>query len=214
MCFAAVHGLVNSLSDVDALQEDDSIRIASCFDHEEIGSLSAQGADSNFLPSILRRLALVNGQDSAASSAIERSYAKSFFLSADMAHAVNPNYASKYESEHKPAINGGPVIKVNANQRYATNSAGIALLQKIANEASLKLQLFVVRQDSPCGGTIGPMLSAKLGIRTLDIGNPQLSMHSIRETSGTQDVGHAVHLFQHFYSRYPQLSRMINIEGK
>lgn len=154
--------------------------------------------------------------------------ARSFLLSADMAHAVNPNYASKYEADHKPEMNRGPVIKVNANARYATNSPGIVLLQEIARKAGqaaqeedegkvdakagVPLQLFVVRNDSSCGSTIGPMLSAHLGARTLDLGNPQLSMHSIRETAGTEDVHHAIRLFSSFFRHYSSLEKKILVD--
>ena len=99
-----------------------------------------------------------------------------------MAHSVHPNYPGKYESQHRPEMNKGTVIKINANARYATNSPGIVLVQECAREAGVPLQLFVVRNDSSCGSTIGPMLSAQMGMRTLDLGNAQLSMHSIRET--------------------------------
>jgi aspartyl aminopeptidase len=181
--FASVAGLIASLEDPAALEGDESVRIISCFDHEEVGSLSAQGADSNFLPTVLQRLNASNEN----LTAMEQCCAKSFLISADMAHAVNPNYTSAYESEHKPKLNEGVVLKVNANQRYMTNAPGIVLMQKMAELGKVKLQLFVVRQDGPCGSTIGPMLAGKLGIRTVDLGNPQLSMHSIRETGGTHD---------------------------
>jgi aspartyl aminopeptidase len=102
--------------------------------------------------------------------------------SCDQAHSVHPNYGFKYESSHRPEMNKGPVIKVNANARYATNSPGIVLTQEVAKREKVPLQLFVVRNDSSCGSTIGPMLSAALGARTVDMGNAQLSMHSIRET--------------------------------
>lgn len=152
--FASVQGLIESLAN-NSLSSDDSIRLISCFDHEEIGSLSQQGADSNFLPSILQR---INGD---SSSAYATCCAKSFLISADMAHAVNPNYVGNYESEHKTKLNEGVVIKVNANQRYTTNAPGVLLIDQLGKKAGAKLQLFVVRQDSPCGGTIGPMLAAK-----------------------------------------------------
>jgi aspartyl aminopeptidase len=139
-----------------------------------------------------------------------------------MAHSVNPNYASKYESDHRPQMNKGTVIKVNANQRYATNSPGIVLLQEVARRAKpsqdsttsagVPLQLFVVRNDSSCGSTIGPMLSAALGTRTIDVGNAQLSMHSIRETGGTYDVEHGVRLFESFFEHYTDLEAKILVD--
>ena len=137
---------------------------------------------------------------------------KSFLLSSDMAHGVHPNYADKYEGQNRPQLNLGPVIKINANQRYATNSPGIVLLKKVADKVQVPLQLFVVRNDSPCGSTIGPILAAKLGIRTLDLGNPQLSMHSIRETGGTFDILKLTDLFKSFFENYIELDRKILVD--
>jgi aspartyl aminopeptidase len=139
----------------------------------------------------------------------------------DMAHAVHPNYGGKHEADHRPQLNQGPVIKINANGRYATNSPGITLLQEVARTATKRvdddldgvpLQLFVVRNDSGCGSTIGPMLSARLGVRTLDLGNPQLAMHSIRETAGTTDVHHAIRLFTSFFQHYSSLEKTILVD--
>jgi aspartyl aminopeptidase len=218
MTFCAVKGLISSVTST-PLDNDTSIRLVACFDHEEIGSLSAHGADSNLLPAILRRLSVLPGSSSspseeslAASTAFEQTLATSFLLSADMAHAVHPNYAGKYERNHTPAMNKGPVIKINANQRYATNSPGIVLIQEVARQAKVPLQLFVVKNDSPCGSTIGPMLSAKLGVRTLDMGNPQLGMHSIRETGGSGDVESAVRLFEGFLGRFGELEGRILVD--
>ncbi len=129
-----------------------------------------------------------------------------------MAHSVHPNYEAKYESSHRPEMNKGTVIKINANQRYTTNSLGVVLLQETARLAGVPLQLFVVRNDSPCGSTIGPMLSAKMGVRTLDLGNPQLSMHSIRETAGSHDVEHGIKLFDTFLSHYSKLEAKIVVD--
>ncbi|EGE77302.1 aspartyl aminopeptidase [Blastomyces gilchristii SLH14081] len=231
MSFCATMGLLNSLTDPKSLDNDSSIRLIALFDHEEIGSRTAQGADSNALPAILRRLSVLPGSSTSSvdiSTAYEQSLSTSFLLSADMAHSVNPNYAIKYESDHKPEMNKGPVIKINANARYATNSPGIVLLQECARLAGsagndtgaetassfqgVPLQLFVVRNDSSCGSTIGPMLSAALGVRTLDMGNAQLSMHSIRETGGTNDVGYAIKLFESFFQNYSGLARTILVD--
>lgn len=217
MTFCSVMGLIRSVSSSDSsspsLDADPSIRMIACFDHEEVGSTSAHGADSNLLPAVLRRLSVLGGAASEA-AAFEQTLSRSFLVSADMAHAVHPNYAAKYESAHQPAMNGGVVIKVNANQRYATNSPGIVLVREAARVAQppVPLQLFVVRNDSPCGSTIGPMLSAKMGVRTLDLGNPQLSMHSIRETGGSADVEHGIALFDSFFRHYGALEEKILVD--
>ncbi|KAL9125017.1 MAG: hypothetical protein Q9217_005721 [Psora testacea] len=211
MSFCSTMGLVHSVSSQESLENDSSIRLIALFDHEEIGSNTAQGADSNVLPSIIRRLSVL-GEDDTDSTSYEQSLASSFLVSADMAHSVNPNYAGKYESDHKPEMNKGTVIKVNANARYATNSPGIVLLQEVAKRAKVPLQLFVVRNDSSCGSTIGPMLSAVLGTRTLDLGNPQLSMHSIRETGGVYDVDYAIKLFESFFAHYTELEKNIIVD--
>ncbi|KAF4186062.1 hypothetical protein CNMCM7927_005974 [Aspergillus lentulus] len=219
--FCATVGLIESVADSSALDDETSIRLISLFDHEEIGSRTAQGADSNLLPAVIHRLSVLPSSSSDqddVSTAYEQTLSTSFLLSADMAHAVHPNYAAKYESDHRPEINKGPVIKINANARYATNSPGIVLLQEVAQKAAenggegVPLQLFVVRNDSSCGSTIGPMLSAALGARTLDLGNPQLSMHSIRETGGTYDVGHSIRLFTSFFKHYSSVSKQILVD--
>jgi aspartyl aminopeptidase len=225
--FCAVQGLIESVSDPSSLNDESSIRLIAAFDHEEIGSMTAQGAFSTMLPAIIRRLSVLpessfsESYDSDLATAYEQTLSSSFLLSADMAHAVHPNYGGKYEADHRPQINQGPVIKINANARYATNSPGIALLQEVARTASKRvdddaegvpLQLFVVRNDSSCGTTIGPMLSAHLGARTLDLGNPQLAMHSIREAAGTTDVHHAIRLFTGFFQHYSSLEKTILVD--
>lgn len=234
--YCATMGLINSLRSSYALDDETSIRLVACFDHEEIGSMTAQGAFSVMLPAIIRRLSVLpssifaedgseESYDHAGepefSTAYEQSLSSSFLLSADMAHSVNPNYGAKYESDHRPEMNQGPVIKINANARYATNSPGIVLLQEVARKAAkiidsdpegVPLQLFVVRNDSSCGSTIGPMLSAHLGARTLDLGNPQLSMHSCRETGGADDVHHAIRLFSSFFQHYSSLEKTILVD--
>ncbi|KAL9135379.1 MAG: hypothetical protein Q9175_003430 [Cornicularia normoerica] len=215
MSFCSTLGLINSVNSSFSLDDEESIRLISLFDHEEIGSNTAQGADSNFLPTIIRRLSVLSGFGGNAEpdpDAYEQSLSKSFLISADMAHSVNPNYAAKYETDHKPEMNKGTVIKINANARYATNSPGIVLVQECARRARVPLQLFVVRNDSSCGSTIGPMLSAALGTRTLDMGNPQLSMHSIRETGGIYDVDYAVKLFESFFVHYTELGGRLIVD--
>ena len=213
MSFCSTIALINSIAS-SSLDNDESLRLMSLFDHEEIGSQTAQGADSNFLPTMIRRLSVlpIPKNTEPDVDALEQTLSKSFLISADMAHSVNPNYAANYESDHKPEMNRGTVIKVNANARYATNSPGIALIEEAARRAQVPLQLFVVRNDSSCGSTIGPMLSAALGTRTLDLGNPQMSMHSIRETGGVYDVEFAIKLFESFYKHYSELVSKITID--
>lgn len=216
-CYCATEALINSVTD-DKLTKSTGIQIMSLFDHEEIGSLSAQGADSSFLPNIVERLTkLTANPEVDLKSELPSSYflttmAKSFIISSDMAHGVNPNYSENYESYNCPQLNQGPVIKINANQRYVTNSAGIVLMKKIGNLSRVPLQLFVVRNDSPCGSTIGPMISAKLGVRTLDLGNPQLSMHSIRETCGSLDIEKLVSLFESYFENYHSLEDSVSVD--
>jgi len=119
---------------------------------------------------------------------LETTLGRSFVLSVDQAHALHPNYASKHEKNHQPQMNSGMVIKRNANQRYATNGVTGMVMREIARRASLPpLQEFIVRQDCGCGSTIGPVISTVTGIRAIDMGCPQLSMHSIRETMGVCD---------------------------
>jgi len=244
MTYCAVEGIIQSLAAPSALKDDSTIRLIACFDHEEIGSESAQGAGSNMLPAVLRRLSCIpsapssadseksydkitNGDSSDNSTAYEQTLSTSLLVSADMAHSINPNYSGKYEAEHRPEMNAGTVIKINANVRYATNSPGIVLLQECAKRAKaasyqppgakskdggVPLQLLVVRNDLPCGSTIGPMLSAALGARTIDVGNPQLAMHSIRETCGCHDVEHSVNLFDSFFEHYQELESKVVVD--
>lgn len=199
-CYAAAE----ALAEAEVLP--DSVLMISLFDHEEIGSVSAQGANSSFLPDTLARLAAPGPGEFA------RLCSNSFLLSLDQAHGIHPNYERFYEKANRPHVNAGPVIKINANQRYATNSRGIVIIKAVANAAKVPLQLFVVRNDSPCGLTIGPMLSAKLGIRTLDLGNPQLSMHSIRETGGSFDVIRLAQLFGAFFHGFAAIDAAVDCD--
>ncbi|MAJ87965.1 MAG: M18 family aminopeptidase [Cellvibrionales bacterium TMED49] len=151
-----------------------------CSDHEEIGSVSSSGSDGPFLESVLDRMI---GNDLVRNRAMKRS----LFISCDSAHAMHPNFKSLHDERHQPLINEGPVIKVNAKQRYATNSVTSSVFRKICSDADIPLQTFVSRSDLGCGSTIGPIVSARLGIPTIDVGIPQLAMHSCRETAGVKD---------------------------
>lgn len=151
-----------------------------CANHEENGSVSTTGARGSFLDSVLERL-LPEPQSRRVC------LARSMLLSIDNAHALHPNYRDSSESQHEVVMNGGPVIKVNANQRYATNSVSASIFKHLAAEVDIPVQEFVMRSDLPCGSTIGPLTAARLGVRTIDIGAPTLSMHSIRELTGSRD---------------------------
>ncbi|KAJ3012738.1 hypothetical protein HKX48_006113 [Thoreauomyces humboldtii] len=145
-------------------------------------------------------------------SGFERSMTRSLLISADMAHALHPNYVEKHEENHRPLMNKGVVVKQNANQRYATTAVSTTLLREVAAKANVPLQEFVVRNDSPCGSTIGPMLSASLGLRTIDVGNAQLSMHSIREQCGTEDVKYAIDLFEAFFNDFAEIEAGVTVD--
>ncbi|MDH3654667.1 MAG: M18 family aminopeptidase [Myxococcales bacterium] len=163
------------------------------YDHEEVGSRSAQGAASDFLRSCLQRL---SGE---STESFHRAVAKSFLISADMSHALHPNYADLHEPMHQPVLGGGPVVKINVNQSYATDGESWASFERWAKEAHVTTQRFVVRSDLACGSTIGPITAAELGIRTVDVGNPMLSMHSCREVAAASDVPQMIDVMKRFF---------------
>ncbi len=163
-----------------------------CNDHEEVGSLSTSGAQGPMLRSVLRRIA---GDEDAYASLVDRS----LMISADNAHGVHPNYADRHDDNHGPLLNGGPVIKINANQRYATNSETAGLFRLLAREEGVPVQSFVVRSDMACGSTIGPITAGGTGIPTLDVGVPTFAMHSIRETAGSDDAWSLCRVLTRFY---------------
>jgi aspartyl aminopeptidase len=163
-----------------------------CNDHEEVGSLSAAGAQGPLLSSVLRRIA---GDEARYASLTHRS----MMISADNAHGIHPNYANKHDDNHGPTLNGGPVIKINTNQRYATNSETAGLYRLLAREEEVPVQAFVVRSDMACGSTIGPITAGGTGIRTLDIGVPTFGMHSIRELAGSRDAWDLCRVLRRFY---------------
>ncbi|WP_425642981.1 M18 family aminopeptidase [Marinomonas gallaica] len=180
---ARLDNLLSCYVGIQALLNADASRptLLICTDHEEVGSQSSCGANGPFLEDVLRRLSPVPEQYTQAIQ-------QSMLISADNAHALHPNYAAKHDQLHAPLINQGAVIKVNNNQRYATNSETAAVYQDIANELGLPAQTFVVRSDMGCGSTIGPITSGEIGVATLDIGLPTFAMHSIRELAGSVDA--------------------------
>ena len=187
-CHAAVTALLAESGDAEFT------RGIVLYDHEEVGSRSAQGAASDFLRSCLQRLAGDLPED------FHRAVARSFLISADMAHAIHPNYSDMHEPKHQPLLGGGPVIKINVNQSYATDGESWASFERWAEDADVHTQRFVVRSDLGCGSTIGPITAAELGIRTVDVGNPMLSMHSCREVAAAADVPKMVAVMRQFFS--------------
>ncbi|PIE16093.1 MAG: M18 family aminopeptidase [Proteobacteria bacterium] len=179
---ASSHAALSALIAADAAP---ATQVVCLYDHEEVGSQTTTGAEGPLIEWTLRRLAAQDG--AGETDALARAVARSFQVSADMAHAVHPNWEDRHEPNHHPHLNAGPVIKVNANQRYATSGEGAALFEALCREAQVPVQRYVNRTDLPCGSTIGPISAARLGMRTVDVGNPMLSMHSIREQAGVLD---------------------------
>ena len=177
----SVHaGLVALLAD-DGVGPAGAVRVLAAFDHEEVGSVSRSGADGSFLEDVVDRL---TGWDPAARA---RALAGSWLVSSDVGHAVHPNYAERHDPTHQPVAGGGPILKVNANQRYTSDAHGAAMWSRACRAAGVSEQVFVSNNALPCGSTIGPMASARLGIRTVDVGIAILSMHSAREMCHTAD---------------------------
>eukprot|EP00986_Skeletonema_menzelii_P012357 scaffold6802_cov144-Skeletonema_menzelii.AAC.6 len=208
-CFVALESILEYSKSED-LVNDDMISLIALFDHEEIGSQSTHGAGSPVMAEAVKRITsafcdVVNVE--AHSSAVR----KSFVLSVDQAHAVHPNYASKHERTHGPKMNAGVVIKTNQNQRYATNGVTGFIAREIGRKSNTSLQEFVVRSDCPCGTTIGPIISSNTGIRTVDLGMPQLSMHSCREVMGIADLTYGLSVFRSFFKHFNEIDE--SLEG-
>lgn len=188
-CYAGLQALLNS--------DEQHTQVLVCTDHEEVGSNSSCGADGPFLEQVLRRI-LGNNED------FVRCVQNSLLVSADNAHGIHPNYADKHDDNHGPLLNQGPVIKVNANQRYATNCETSSFFKLICQQADVPVQSFVTRSDMGCGSTIGPITAGQLGVQTIDIGAATFAMHSIRELAGSQDLAYLISALQGFYNS-PQL---------
>lgn len=183
-CHAGLEALVSA-------EEAEQTAVLALFDHEEIGSQSHRGADSRALASFLSG---VGGADG-----LEQALARTWLLSSDMAHAIHPAYADKSEPEHAPRMNAGPAIKQNVNVRYTSEGATTAAFVLLCERLGVPYQWYVHRSDLACGSTVGPMLSAQLGVRALDVGNPMLSMHSSREQCGSRDHAHMVKAMTGFF---------------
>ncbi|GAA6005654.1 hypothetical protein JCM10207_005284 [Rhodosporidiobolus poonsookiae] len=198
--YAATEALIASSQS--SIPSDGRVSMIALFDNEEVGSVSAYGAESNFIESCIERVAVALKEDGeTVTEAYQRTLASSFLLSSDVGHACHPGFMDKHEENHRPLINSGIAIKTNSKQRYATTSATVFPLRRIAAEAQVPLQEYLVRNDMACGSTIGPLVS-KIGLRTVDIGAPTLSMHSIREMAGVKDLQYLISLFERFFERF------------
>jgi aspartyl aminopeptidase len=185
-CFIGLQSLLQS----DKSQN----KLLICTDHEEVGSASACGAQGPFLQQVIERI-WPNNEDR------NRIIAGSMMISADNAHGIHPNFSDRHDQNHGPMLNEGPVIKVNANQRYATNSLTSAIFKQLCDDVAVKYQTFVTRTDMGCGSTIGPITASEVGIETIDIGVPTFGMHSIRELAGSEDAFELTKVLKHFFEK-------------
>ena len=194
---AGIEALIASLHD----EAPATTNVLAMFDHEEIGSQTSRGANSRALDNVLR-VTLRDAEQQGAGT-YSRALANSFLVSADMAHAVHPGHPDLHDQQHMPKINAGPVIKTNANKRYATEGETSALWVLLCERAEVPVQWYSHRADLRCGSTVGPMLAARLGVRTIDVGNAMLSMHSVREQCGALDHPMMIRAMTAFYEGPP-----------
>ncbi len=180
---SSVHAGLVALLDAD---EGPDVMVLACFDHEEIGSDTRSGAGGPFLESVLRRIGAGFGDDEAG---FQRRLARSSLVSSDAGHAVHPNYAHLHDPDHRPLLNAGTLLKINANGRDTSDAASIALWRRACAAAGVPVQPFVSNNAVPCGSTIGPITATRLGLLSVDVGIPLLSMHSTRELAGVKDPG-------------------------
>ena len=210
---SSCHAVVEAFAAAGALEKD--FAVAAFFNNEEVGSTTREGAAGNFLKSVLENVAMSAALDSSTSlrsaqndkslsplvcSELASVLSSSFALSIDMAHACHPNFVQKHEPNHAPILGGGIVLKVNSQKRYASDVFSNAQFKLLCKQSNVSCQTFVMRNDMPCGSTVGPAISASLGIPTVDIGEPMLSMHSIREMTAVKDHESMIRLLDQFYS--------------
>ncbi|KAL6232857.1 hypothetical protein BDW75DRAFT_232425 [Aspergillus navahoensis] len=183
-----------------------SVKMVGYFDDEEIGSLLRQGARSNFMSSVIERITQTFAT-SYGPDLLAQTVANSFLISSDVIHAVNPNFLNVYLENHAPRLNVGVSVSADSNGHMTTDSVSYGFIKRIAEKCDSQLQVFQIRNDSRSGGTIGPMTSSRIGMRAIDVGIPQLSMHSIRATTGSRDPGLGVKLFKGFFDYFEDVDR-------
>lgn len=190
---SSVHSSLVAMNDAG---ESEAITVLAAFDHEEIGSESRSGACGPILADVLVG---INQALGGSADDLRRAIAGSWCVSADAGHAVHPNYPERHDPTHRPLLGNGPLLKVNANQRYASDGVGAALWSRACESAGVPTQVFVSNNSMPCGSTIGPLTATRLGLRTADVGIPLLSMHSARELCGVADPGYLTAALREFY---------------
>ncbi|GAV60245.1 Peptidase_M18 domain-containing protein [Cephalotus follicularis] len=210
--YCALRALVDSCGSPEDLSSEHAIRMIAFFDNEEVGSNSCQGAGAPTMFQAMRRIIGSLAHEYVSESAFERAVRQSFLVSADMAHGVHPNFMDKHEEHHRPEMQKGLVIKHNANQRYATSGVTAFLFAEVAKIHNIPTQEYVVRNDMGCGSTIGPILASGVGIRTVDCGIAQLSMHSVREICGKEDIDIAYRHFKAFYETFSSIDRKLIVD--
>ena len=199
----ALYSMLESSKD-EILNEQTSINMIALFDNEEIGSLTFSGAYSNFFYTHLKRIFSCT-TDKYSEDSFLAFLARSFCISADLAHAFNPNYPEKFQTNHKNKVQQGIVVKINANGRYSSDSENSAVFKELAKKCGSPIQEFIVRQDSPCGTTIGPITTAQTGIKSVDVGIAQFAMHSIRELLGVVDLFYYKNVFEEFFKSFEEV---------
>ena len=200
--FSAIEALVAA---ADGDKSESSLKIVGCFDDEEIGSMLRQGAKGNLLPLVMERVCesfAHAGSHPTSRNLSGQMYANSFLVSADVSHAVNPNFMEDYLANHSPRLNVGVAVSTDPNGNDPTDAVSLAFLQRVADKCGAVLQVFQIRNDSRSGSTVGPMLSSATGMRAIDAGMSQLSMHSIRATTGSLEPGLGVQLFRSFFENF------------
>ena len=214
MSYCSLRALENAA--VESIDVNGVMMIA-LFDHEEVGSSSAQGAGSPIMGEAVRRITknLAKGDNESMEpwGSVNRALRKSMVVSADMAHAVHPNYSEKHDSLHMPKLGEGVCIKHSANQRYSSDAVSSFMFRECGVRDGCSSQDFVIRSDMACGSTIGPIVSANTGIRTVDVGIPQLSMHSIREMCHVKDIEHAINHFRAFYKNFWTIDSTLKVDS-
>jgi aspartyl aminopeptidase len=194
---ASCHAAVSALVAARGAPRPAFTRMIVLYDHEEVGSRSAQGAAGTLLADALERV--VAGVKEGAAQGLARAVARSLLISADMAHGVHPSWAERHEPGHRPRLGAGPVVKVNTGQSYASDGGTTGFFVGLCQRAGVSPQHFASRSDIACGSTIGPISASRVGMRTVDVGNPMLSMHSCREMAGTADVQPMIDVLRTFF---------------